>query len=374
MADIYERLALFLDKLPAGFPSTESHVELRILYKLFTPEEAELFMHLSLIEDEARVVAFRAHQPRDQVARMLDAMERKGLISGSHPANQPPLYSVNQFVVGFWEGQVNRLDLELVELFEEYFPSFVKKGPWTRLPQLRTIPVGVSIPLTTEVMHYERAEEIIRAHTEFAVGNCICRQELEILGKGCGKPMETCLVFGDAARDMVYAGSRRKITLEEALALIHHADEAGLVLQPANSQNPIFMCMCCGCCCGVLRAVKQQEKPAEVVANPFIAHYDTDACSVCGVCVDRCPMEAVQFADMGVAHNPDRCIGCGLCASTCPTGAITMVRKPTADQPDIPKNTVDAYLRLGQLRDRLATARMVGSLAKSQIDRLIAPK
>ena len=42
MADIYEQLARFLDDLPAGFPRSESGVELRILRRLFTPEEAAL--------------------------------------------------------------------------------------------------------------------------------------------------------------------------------------------------------------------------------------------------------------------------------------------------------------------------------------------
>ncbi|MBW1770343.1 MAG: 4Fe-4S ferredoxin, partial [Deltaproteobacteria bacterium] len=39
--DIFKKLAEHLDKLPGGFPSTETGVELRILRRLFTPEEAE---------------------------------------------------------------------------------------------------------------------------------------------------------------------------------------------------------------------------------------------------------------------------------------------------------------------------------------------
>ena len=60
MDEIYAQLAKFLDDLPAGYPPTESGLELRILRKLFTPEEAALFMHLSLIGETARVAAYRA--------------------------------------------------------------------------------------------------------------------------------------------------------------------------------------------------------------------------------------------------------------------------------------------------------------------------
>jgi electron transport complex protein RnfB len=44
MTDVYKKLAKHLDNLPAGYPSTESGVELRILKRLFTPEEAEIAM------------------------------------------------------------------------------------------------------------------------------------------------------------------------------------------------------------------------------------------------------------------------------------------------------------------------------------------
>ena len=40
MTDVYQDLARHLDNLPAGFPRTETGVEIRILKRLFTPREA----------------------------------------------------------------------------------------------------------------------------------------------------------------------------------------------------------------------------------------------------------------------------------------------------------------------------------------------
>ena len=40
--NIYRKLQEHLDKMPIGFPATESGVEIRILKHLFTPDEAEL--------------------------------------------------------------------------------------------------------------------------------------------------------------------------------------------------------------------------------------------------------------------------------------------------------------------------------------------
>jgi len=58
--DVYVKLADYLDQLPAGFPRTESGVELRILKHLFSYEDASLALHISLIPEEPRVIAYRA--------------------------------------------------------------------------------------------------------------------------------------------------------------------------------------------------------------------------------------------------------------------------------------------------------------------------
>ena len=199
MVDVYTRLAHFLDDLPAGYPATESGVELHILRRLFTPEEAALFVHLSLLNESPRVIAYRAQRPLEDVTALLEEMERKGLVGSNQKPGKPAEYAANQFVVGFMEEQVNHLDHELAEMLEAYLPEFFKRGPWFKLPQLRTIPVGESIPVQTNVMAYERAGEIVRAHTDFAVRNCVCRQERQALDKGCDKPLEMCLSF-DLAR------------------------------------------------------------------------------------------------------------------------------------------------------------------------------
>ena len=239
--DIYEKLAKHLDGLPGGFPRTESGVEIRILRRLFTPEDAELALHLTLIPEEPRVIARRSKIPVEEATRRLEEMSKKGLIMGVQRKGKPSLYMALQFIVGFWEAQVNKLSRELVEDFEEYFPSLIDASPWEKAPQMRTIPVEKSINVQPEVMPYERAEEIVRINKTFAVSNCICRQEQRILGKGCDKPEESCMQFGVAAETVVRMGRGRAISQEEALAILHRAEETGLVLQPANAKDPLFI-------------------------------------------------------------------------------------------------------------------------------------
>jgi electron transport complex protein RnfB len=173
--DVYETLAQHLDDLPGGFPRTESGVEVRILRRLFTTEDAELAVHLTLIPEEPRVIARRAKIPVREATQRLEEMFKKGLIVGIHRESKPPLYMALQFLVGFWESQVNKLDREFIQEFEEYLPFYSDQSIEWKTPQLRTIPVRKSISTQAEVMLYERAEELVRAHKTFAVSNCICR-------------------------------------------------------------------------------------------------------------------------------------------------------------------------------------------------------
>ena len=59
MEDVYRQLARHLDRLPAGFPATDSGVELRILARLFTPEEAATALGLTLMPEPPEAVAQR---------------------------------------------------------------------------------------------------------------------------------------------------------------------------------------------------------------------------------------------------------------------------------------------------------------------------
>jgi len=377
--DVYERLALFLDDLPAGFPATESGVEQRILRHLFTPEEAEFALHLTLLAEPARVIARRAKVPIEEATQRLQEMERKGLIFVFHRDGKEPEYMATHWAIGVYEFQVNRLDPEFIHDLEEFKPAWFDQSNWDRAPQLRTIPIGESIDAQVEVMPYERAEALVRAQHRFAVGPCICRKESQLAGKGCDMPLETCLVMGSAAAYYVQNGLGRTIDQTEALAILTKAEEVGLVLQPGNAKEALNICTCCGCCCGILTNVKRHPKPASLVASPFVAALDVETCEGCGTCETRCQMEAVYLANGGsggghAVLDLDRCIGCGLCVTTCPTGALSLVRKPKGEQPYVPKDLVDTNIKLGQARHKLTTSGMVSMLVRSKVDRLLAPK
>ena len=373
-AALYQRLADFLDQLPGGYPATESGVELKILRHLFSPQQAELFMHLSLIAEPAHVIAHRAGQPLEDVAKMLAAMETQGLVYAQHKEGHTPRYMAVHFVVGIYEFQLNKMDPEIVQLFEEYLPYIVDLEVWKQAPQIRTVPVGESIDAQAAVMDYERAELLIRGHERISVAECICRQEKEILGEPCVKPTETCLSFGSGADFYVRNQMGRYINQEEALEILQMAEETGLVLQPDAAQEATFICCCCGCCCGVLRNFKNHPAPADIAATAFFAVQDEDLCDGCGLCQERCQMEAL-YLDDGIMHvDHTHCIGCGLCITTCPNDALSLERKRDAEDLRLPKTSTEKFIRLAKTRGVLNNGKMAGMFLRSQKDRLFARK
>ncbi|MBI4797967.1 MAG: 4Fe-4S ferredoxin [Desulfarculus sp.] len=258
--DAYQQLAQHLDNLPGGYPPTQSGVELRILRRLFNQDEAELAVKLTLIPEQAKVVARRAGLKTEEAAPRLEEMAKKGLIF-RYEDKGTAYYMAAQYVIGIWEYHVNDLDPELIADMNEYIPTLFDMDAWQKAPQLRTIPVGKSLNAEHQVMDYERAEEIVRRQKKLLVAPCICRREHQIKGQGCDKPEESCLVFGMGVDYYEKNGLGRRIGVDEALAILKRADKAGLVLQPSNAQKVINICCCCGCCCHVLKSMKRHPRP-----------------------------------------------------------------------------------------------------------------
>ena len=368
--NIYTKLAEHLDNLPGSFPTTEEGIELRILRRLFTPEQASLALFLSMVPEPARIIARRAGMPLTITTQQLKLMAEKGLIFCLYREGKEGLYMASQYVVGIWEFQVNHLDPELVHDMEEYIPHLFKEG-W-EVPQLRTIPINQSIDNALKIMPYENAEAIVREQDKMLVAPCICRQERHLVGEGCDRPLETCLVFGDGVDYYAHNSLGRRIDVQEALDILIKANEAGLVLQPGNTRTPGNICTCCGCCCGVLRTLNTLPRPVDMVASPFIANVDVEACVGCGVCLKRCQMQALSMDDEKVVIDYDRCIGCGLCVSTCPTGALALDRKPKDEQPYVPRGYIDRTLR--QVKARGKTGNLVKMLLRSGVDRVLTSR
>jgi NAD-dependent dihydropyrimidine dehydrogenase PreA subunit len=235
-----------------------------------------------------------------------------------------------------YEYQIGKLTPRFIKDFDRYISDkkFGIEFISTKLPQMRTIPIGKSIKPQHKVSTFDEVALLLKqAEAPFVILECICRQKKSLLGENCRvtNRKETCLAVDNMAQAALRYGVGREITLDESMSILEKNQKEGLVLQPSNTEKAEFICSCCGCCCGMLAMHKKLPKPVDFWASNFFAVIDTDACNGCGNCEKRCQVGAAKVsAQNGQAYiDLNRCIGCGVCVPTCPKNAISLRKKPT---------------------------------------------
>jgi electron transport complex protein RnfB len=331
--NLYRKLAQRLDATPNGFPATESGVELRLLAKIFTPGEAALASVMRQTAESVADISTRAGVDPDTALGALQGMATKGLISSRERAGHP-VFGLRPFIVGLYEAQLPRMDEEMAALFEQYYQE-TQGGIVGDVPSLhRVIPVGEVIPFELEIFPYERATELLEGAKSWGVRDCICRVQQRLVGKGCDRPVENCVVFAPA--EGAFDGSEvdRTITKEEALQILREAEEAGLVHSAGNYRSGNFyICNCCACCCAILRGVAEFGIPTAVARSDFYMVVDAELCIGCGDCLERCQFGALSVPEDVSVVDHVRCVGCGLCATVCPSDALHLERRPEGEIP-----------------------------------------
>jgi len=350
--EVYRRLARVLDELPNGYPPTESGVEIKILKKIFTPDQAELYCDLQLTFETAEQIAARTGRPLEGLQRKLMAMALNGEIM-TVKVGSDRMFRMLPWVFGIFEFQLSRMDRELAELSEEYMKVFGREF-FSRKPQImQTLPIEVTIPFSQEVLPYEKVSAIIENGQSFLINECICKKEQALLGKHCDRPLEVCLAIDPLPGMFDRSPNGRVATKEEAYELLKSTEEAGLVHLTGNVKwGHVYICNCCKCCCMVLRAINELGIPAsQVINSSHHAEINPQECTGCGICADeRCQVGAVETSEGVYRVNSERCIGCGLCISTCPTEAIRMERRSPESIVAPPHTEYDWYRERARIR------------------------
>jgi electron transport complex protein RnfB len=297
-AQLYRLLANRLDAIPNGFPRTASGVELRLLAKIFTLEEASLAAVMRLHREPAADIAARAGADPGRAYKVLKGMARKGLVRVKKGKGEL-YFGLMPFVVGFYEEQLPRMDQEMAQLLEQYLVEtrgmVASQGPSVH----RVIPVGEAVPFQLEVYAYEQASALLESAQSWGVRDCICRVQQKLVGKGCDRPVEACLVFAPVENAFGHDQTIR-----------------------------FYICNCCPCCCGVLRGLTEFDIPTALASSGFYCSVDAQICSGCGECLERCHFGALSLSGEVCEVEVARCVGCGLCASACSTGALQLERRP----------------------------------------------
>jgi Na+-translocating ferredoxin:NAD+ oxidoreductase subunit B len=329
---LYINLREHLDKYPIGFPASKSGADIRILKHLFDPEEALIATYLT-DKFEPLDKIYEKSKTKMSVSELkerLDIMVSKGAIHYRNVDGEKH-YANAYLVIGMYEYQLKRLTPEFLEDISEYAgKEFGIELFGTKISQFRTVPVETSISPEYGLPSYEELENIIsNSNGPFALMECICRKAHKMGGETCKvtSRLETCFGMGEMAEMYVSEGWGRQVSREEALETLRKNQEEGLVFQAENIKDPKFICSCCGCCCGILTNLKEFPKPIDFFSTNYFAEIDEDSCVGCGICLEKCQIEAIKMKNDISKVNKRRCIGCGNCVASCPEEAIQLIKK-----------------------------------------------
>lgn len=221
--------------------------------------------------------------------------------------------------------------------YDNLLPIFEQQPPVDRTVAVRTtenggtIAINKAVEAEDTVLPAQTVEEIVSKYDDIAVGYCFCRNYNTVLGHDCesNSPNEVCFTFGKSARHTVAQGFARAVSKEEALAIMKQAEEAGLIHKAFHNgfnvnRDENSICNCCKDCCDTFTLWRNGATPM-VNSTNYLSLINADACTGCGICVDRCPVDAVSLNSDSVAvREEEYCIGCGICARFCPEDAISL--------------------------------------------------
>jgi len=325
--DIYDQLANALDRLPNGFPRTPSNIELAILIKIFSPQEAQLAAQLRGEWEPVDVLAEKFGLPAGEAMSQLVNMARRGLV-WYEKKNGKRCFRLAPFVVGIYEAQIESLDHELAHLVEHYMAEGGAAGIMQPQPAIHRVVPAQSAVKTEWILPYDDVRAILLDSKTFQVRDCICRKQRAHVGHPCKLPTRICLSFSS----MESPAGPSDISQAEALALLDKAEEVGLVHTVSNVMKGIgYVCNCCGCCCAVLRGITEYGIASSVARAGYYAVIDPEECLGCGTCIVRCQVQAISEQDGLSVVDRERCIGCGLCVTGCPNEVARLECRPEAE-------------------------------------------
>ena len=329
---VYERLAEALDRLANGFVRTPSNVEIRLLQKIFSLEEASIACQLTGSMEPCEAISERLGLPVGQVESMLTKMVDKGMLWDSE-GDGKLLFRLAPFIVGVYEAST--IDHELAHLVEDYLSGGGAVGIMTPQPAIHRVVPASTATKSEWILPYDDVKALLSSMKSFKLSDCVCRIQQSQMGHKCQFPIRSCLSFsaseGRSGPDY--------ISKEAALAFLDEAEELGLVHTVSNVMKGVgYVCNCCGCCCGLLRGITEWGIEHSVASANYYAKIDAEDCDQCGTCVERCQVHAISESDGVPVIDRKKCIGCGLCVTGCPNDAAKLIKKPEGEIVPPPAN------------------------------------
>lgn len=234
------------------------------------------------------------------------------------------------FVRDFDEMRTNVL--KNAERAEKLPPRLQHLGKKAFSRRMRDIHYGQPVPI-------EECEAILDICTSVVRIPCPCRTWAGTRDEGycvvvTTRPIDGVLeeAFADYDTGPDLAKFER-LTKAETLALLRRCEDEGLMHSVWTFLTP-FTAAICNCDlesgCMAMTLTLRHEMPL-MFKGHHLARADTDTCTGCRACVERCPFDALAIdrATKRAVVDRERCYGCGVCRSACRYDALALeLREP----------------------------------------------
>ncbi|TFF96509.1 MAG: hypothetical protein EU547_06360 [Promethearchaeota archaeon] len=325
---------------------------IELLQLLITEEQADFITdafrrkpNLSMVEIKERV-----DLDESTIRELLEELMKNGVVTETQSKStgivvyrlMPPYPGMFEFTL--MRGETGKKQEKLAQLFNQLFDELselTQENYDTVVPQYKNFPaVDRIIPVEKEisnipsetVLDNEDVTKIIDKYDDIALVHCYCRHEKDLLGEPCKVTdlRENCFLFGKTAKFAIEKEFGRPIDKKEAKEIIELSEEDGLVHTVFHVHLDVdreeeALCNCCKCCCGVIQMYHKGIMPYHCYTS-YIPEFHEEDCIGCGICVSKCPMDAIKLEDAIAIFDETRCIGCSVCVHNCPEEAITLKR------------------------------------------------
>ncbi len=324
----------------------------KILEAMMTSEEAEILLDVSGVMTAAEIAKKRNVDAKSLQAQ-LDNMDRRQVIRRSGEGYMAPAN-----IVAFHHGAIGWMDENLKSrvypMWGDFFyaewrdiilDGFIRRKESGSPAGHRVVPAHKALKASPnikpeQILWYEDMEQILRRSEDTNIMMCGCRG----LWRQCDKPIDTCMHVQYPTSQprrkrepSEFLKPPKSVSFEEALAVIDDCEDRGMIHIPLNTSQGDLFCNCCDDCCMVLNPLFNKGMVHEILSpSRYRAMVDTDLCSGCQTCIDRCMFDAIEMKPVPGSKKlksfviSEHCMGCGVCVVTCPKGALTLelVRPP----------------------------------------------
>ncbi|MFC1850789.1 ATP-binding protein [candidate division CSSED10-310 bacterium] len=305
--------------------------------RIVTPEEQQLIVIMSGQALPVSEIAIRTGLSATEVFQQLERAYGRHLVNkemrfeGDYYEQADFAARLDHFVkFENWDA-IPLLDRQRID--ERFLEIFIERHRGTIECKKRGLTAQDELP-NDVVLLLSETFSLVDAATLIVVQPCDCRR----LAQNCTRPVQTCILLDDIARETLARGHGQQLNSEQAKQLLRWCDQKGLIHTSDAAwqvHGLTAICNCCECCCYPFQAARKLDSKGVWPKNRYCAEIDHTRCQLCGACVKRCHFEAFRGAAEKILikgkyrekilFEPDCCWGCGLCATSCPEQAITMI-------------------------------------------------